>query len=271
MVTLKHVVEALLFASQKALTPAEIHSALKAAFDYAPEDAPPEYQTFAKAKAAEIGVVLAELQAEYESLGRAFRLGDNAGGWQLVTEPESSPWVRMLFPEARPTRLSGPALETLAIVAYRQPIIKADIEAVRGVAVDGVMQTLLDRGLVKIGGRADIPGRPLLYETTQFFMEHFGLRTLDELPNSTELRRMTLPTAPQPAEAAAPANQMELGETPAASKEVGTEETQAPEVTAGAEAVPDSAAAEAGTEEVVEADDSTEPAEAGEPEGDHAR
>ena len=84
-------------------------------------------------------------------------------------------------------------------MAYRQPITRADVEAVRGVAVDGVLQSLMERGLVKIPGRAEVPGRPLLYETTQFFLEHFGLRNLDELPNSEELRRRYLPTAaPQP-------------------------------------------------------------------------
>jgi segregation and condensation protein B len=86
-------------------------------------------------------------------------------------------------------------LETLAIVAYRQPITRADVEAVRGVAVDGVLQSLMERGLVKIAGRAEVPGRPLLYETTEFFLEHFGLRDLDELPNAEELRRRYLPSA----------------------------------------------------------------------------
>jgi segregation and condensation protein B len=96
--------------------------------------------------------------------------------------------------------LSGPALETLAIIAYRQPVTRADIEAVRGVAVDGVMQVLLDRGLVKICGRAEMPGRPLLYETTEFFLEHFGLRHVEELPNADELRRVPLPKPEIPAE-----------------------------------------------------------------------
>ena len=109
--------------------------------------------------------------------------------------PEYSHWVRQLYPENRPARLSSPALETLAIISYRQPITRADLEAVRGVAVDGVMQTLLDRGMVKIAGRADVPGKPLLYETTQAFLDHFGLRTLDELPNGEELRKVQLPTA----------------------------------------------------------------------------
>jgi segregation and condensation protein B len=91
-------------------------------------------------------------------------------------------------------------METLAIIAYRQPITRADIEAVRGVAVDGVMQTLLDRNLVRIAGRSEIAGRPLLYETSQFFMEHFGLKDLDDLPNASELRKIPLPKAEPPKE-----------------------------------------------------------------------
>jgi segregation and condensation protein B len=126
---------------------------------------------------------------------------ESAAGWQLVTRADFSPWLRQLFPENRQARLSAPAMETLAIIAYRQPITRADLEAVRGVAVDGVMQTLLDRGLIRIGGRAEIPGRPLLYETTQNFMEHFGLKNLDDLPNADELRRIPLPKADVPAAA----------------------------------------------------------------------
>ena len=114
---------------------------------------------------------------------------EKAEGWQLVSDPTYAPWVRQLFPAAKPIRLTPPSLETLAIIAYRQPITRADVEAVRGVAVDGVLQNLMERGLVKIAGRAEVPGRPLLYETTQFFLEHFGLRDLDELPNAEELKR----------------------------------------------------------------------------------
>ena len=125
---------------------------------------------------------------------------ESAAGWQLVTRADFAPWLRQPFPENRQARLSAPAMETLAIIAYRQPITRADIEAVRGVAVDGVMQTLLDRGLARIAGRAYIPGRPLLYETTQFFMEHFGLKHLDDLPNASELRRVQLPAANPPPE-----------------------------------------------------------------------
>jgi segregation and condensation protein B len=132
---------------------------------------------------------------EYIQQSRAFQLVEKAEGWQLATDPGLAKWVRQLFPAPKPARLSSPALETLAIIAYRQPITRADVEAVRGVNIDGVLQTLMERGLVKIAGRAEIPGRPLLYETTQFFLDHFGLRNLDELPNAEELRRRYLPVA----------------------------------------------------------------------------
>ena len=132
---------------------------------------------------------------EYIQQSRAFQLVEKAEGWQLATDPGFAKWVRQLFPAPKPARLSAPALETLAIIAYRQPITRADVEAVRGVNIDGVLQTLMERGLVKIAGRAEIPGRPLLYETTQFFLDHFGLRNLDELPNAEELRRRYLPVA----------------------------------------------------------------------------
>ena len=130
---------------------------------------------------------------------------EKADGWQLTSDPKYAQWVRRLFPAPKPARLSSPALETLAIIAYRQPITRADVEAVRGVTIDGVLQTLIERGLVKISGRAEIPGRPLLYETTEFFLDHFGLRNLDELPNVEELRTRHLPASPRPSLPAAPA------------------------------------------------------------------
>ena len=135
------------------------------------------------------------MKIEYIQQQRAFQLVEKAEGWQLATDPGFAQWVRQLFPAPKPARLSAPALETLAIIAYRQPITRADVEAVRGVNIDGVLQTLMERGLVKIAGRAEIPGRPLLYETTQFFLDHFGLRNLDELPNAEELRKRYLPVA----------------------------------------------------------------------------
>lgn len=196
--SLTQVIEALLFAAQKPLTARELVSAIKGAGD-ADELMPNE---FAKTTEAQVAAALEQLKIEYVQQGRAFQLAEKAEGWQLASDPAYAPWVRQLFPAVKPARLTPPSLETLAIVAYRQPITRADIEAVRGVAVDGVLQSLMERGLVKIAGRAEVPGRPLLYETTQFFLEHFGLRDLDELPNAEELRTRYLPTAPRKIEPA---------------------------------------------------------------------
>jgi segregation and condensation protein B len=195
--SLVDIVEAVLFASLKPVSAKELLGILRGAAD----GSNPVADALKKTKDAELVAALEELAARCAGEGRTYEVRESAAGWQLVTRATFSPWLRQLFPENRPARLSAPAMETLAIIAYRQPITRADIEAVRGVSVDGVMQTLLDRGLVKIAGRAEIPGRPLLYETTQFFMEHFGIRNLDELPNAGELRKMDLPTAtPAPEE-----------------------------------------------------------------------
>ena len=215
---LKEVIEALIFASQKPITIPEIVSALRTALDDSDEE---PVRAAAKLKEPEVAALLEELQTEYQAGNRAFQLVEQVNGWTIVTKPDYAVWVRQLYPESKPTRLSGPALETLAIIAYRQPVTRADIEVVRGVAVDGVMQSLLERGLVRIAGRADVPGRPLLYETTQVFMEHFGLRNIEELPNSDELRKVRLPgvTPPTTAElfpAAVPNASAPESESPAA-------------------------------------------------------
>jgi len=188
---LSQVVEALLFSAQKPLSARELMNAIKGAGD-ADELTPNE---FSRTTEAQVAAALEQLKIEYIEQHRAFQLVEKAEGWQLVSDPACASWVRQLFPAAKPVRLTPPSLETLAIVAYRQPITRADVEAVRGVAVDGVLQSLMERGLVKIAGRAEVPGRPLLYETTQFFLEHFGLRDLGELPNAEELRRRDLPSA----------------------------------------------------------------------------
>jgi len=196
---LHRIVEAILFASQKPISSKELSGIFKGAAESAKDV--PSIACFAKVKRDQIEEAIRELEKEYEESDRSFEVRESAAGWQLVTRADFSPWLRQLFPENRQARLSAPAMETLAIIAYRQPITRADLEAVRGVAVDGVMQTLLDRGLIRIGGRAEIPGRPLLYETTQNFMEHFGLKNLDDLPNADELRRIPLPKADVPAAA----------------------------------------------------------------------
>lgn len=193
--TLSRVIEALLFSAQKPLSIRELTEAVRGAGakdEFSPNE-------FARVSEAEVAAALEQLKIECIEQQRGFQPNEKADGWQLATDPKYAQWVGQLFPAPKPARLRAPALETLAIIAYRQPITRADVEAVRGVNIDGVLQTLMERGLVKIAGRAEIPGRPLIYETTQFFLDHFGLRNLDELPNVEELRTRHLPKAERPA------------------------------------------------------------------------
>jgi segregation and condensation protein B len=217
--TLKQAIEALVFASPKPLLTKEILAALKSAGNETEDQNARDYAQVAE---AEVLAALAELQTDYRDTGRSFLLTEQVNGWALVTDPGAAVWVRQLYPEAKPTRLSGPALETLAIIAYRQPVTRADIEAVRGVAVDGVMQVLLDRSLVKIAGRAEVPGRPLLYQTTEYFLQHFGLRPSMNCPTPVELKRVPLPTAPLPSEDAEKKPKGRKGKTARSSREPGS-------------------------------------------------
>ena len=128
------------------------------------------------------------LMADFGLDGRGIRLAELAGGYQIITRPEYAPYIKKLQ-KIKPPRLSAQALETLAIIAYRQPIIRAEIEAIRGVNADGVLKTLLERRLIKIAGRQDVPGKPIMYSTTQEFLQYFGLKDLSSLPSLRELER----------------------------------------------------------------------------------
>jgi len=186
---LKHILESLLFSAQKPLSPAELREIFANAAEA--EDADSTVKSLKKVKEAEINAALEQLATEHETAARSYRLVCVAGSWQFVTQPEFAPWLKALVGvKARPTRLSQPALETLAIIAYRQPLTRAEIEQIRGVNVDGTMQTLLERGLVEQTGKAEVVGRPSLYGTTTLFLEYFGLKGLDDLPAADELRRI---------------------------------------------------------------------------------
>ncbi len=163
------IVEAVLFASDAPLSPGDIARA--------DEDLDED----------RVEAALAGLKEEYDRSGRAFELREVAGGVQLITRPEFAPYLERFDTVPRSTRLSGPALEALAIVAYRQPISRLEVEYIRGVNSTGVIRTLLDRELVVGVGRGEGVGRPVLYGTTPRFMEHFGLASLDELPRPEEL------------------------------------------------------------------------------------
>lgn len=146
-------------------------------------------------EAEDARALVTELGREYEEQGRAFEIWEVAGGYQLRTRPEYASYLRLLHRE-RPLRLSRAALETLAVVAYRQPVTRAEIEAVRGVEVDAVVRSLLDRQLVRIAGHREVPGRPMLYATTKRFLEVFGLGRLDDLPTLREMEELLPPPMP---------------------------------------------------------------------------
>lgn len=243
------IVEALIYAAPEPVTSAELAKAVRRA---ATDSVLPQARDWEMISFKDIESAIAELGERLAAAGHAIELQEGASGWRFVTRADFADWIRALLPEMRPEKLSAAALETLALIAYRQPITKADIEAVRGVSVDGTMQKLLERRLIRTGGRADLPGRPMLYETTDQFLEHFGVKDLNDLPNASELRLVPLPSAEVPAEGEAEVevSEAEVAETPA---EEATEEPVAEEPVAE-EPVVEEPAAETAPEE--EPDDS---------------
>ncbi len=165
---LKAILEALIFASPEPLTP----KALRKLLDSEPQE--------------DVQTALAALRTDYERAG-GLQLVEVAGGYQIVTRPELHEWVRRLFHERTSQRLSVQALETLAVIAYRQPITALEITEVRGVNTSGVLNTLLERHLVKIVGRKQVVGRPFMYATTKEFLIRFGLKDLSELPKVEDM------------------------------------------------------------------------------------
>ena len=139
--------------------------------------------------------ILNDLQAELDEQNRGIRLVEVAGGYQLRTPKPNADWVKK-FLGGRPARMGKATLETLAIIAYRQPITKAEIEAIRGVDVDGVISTLLERNLIRAVARKDVPGRPFLYGTTPEFLQLFNLKDLSELPTLKAMDEISLPEIP---------------------------------------------------------------------------
>lgn len=162
--TTKSVIEALLFSSDKPLTIEQIKNILD------------------NLDNAQIRQILTELASEYESASRGMRIIEVAGGYRMVTPASLAPFLKKLYKQRRPERASKPALETLAIIAYKQPLTKMEIESLRNVNVDGLIHSLLDKDFIHIVGRKNAPGRPIVYGTTKAFLEYFGLKSLDDLP-----------------------------------------------------------------------------------------
>jgi len=161
--TIKRIIEALLFVSEKPLTVEEI----KRVLDGMEEE--------------KIKESIDELRRDYEKQDRSCIIRELAGGYQIITKCEFAPWISKLFKKDE-SKLSNPSLETLAIIAYRQPLTRSEIEKIRGVNVEGVLKTLLDKCLIKVKGRKDAPGRPIAYGTTEEFLKRFGLGGLEQLP-----------------------------------------------------------------------------------------
>jgi len=182
---LKQVLGALLFAARKPIAAGELREIL-AQVTQAGENAA---HAFGKIQESDIRTALEQLKAELGERKLGLVLVEVAGGFRFQTDPSGGPWVRHLLNLDKPARLSKPALETLAIIAYRQPATRAEIEALRGVNVDAMMRHLLELQLIRIVGRSDLPGRPLMYGTTQLFLEHFGLSSVKNLPGVEQLSR----------------------------------------------------------------------------------
>ena len=168
--TLQSVVEAILFASDEPLEASKIAKVAGAG------------------DARQVRKLVQELNAEYSRRGAAYRIEELAGGYVMLTLPEYNNWLKQLLRTRQESKLSQAALETLAIVAYKQPVMRVTVEALRGVAAGEMIRNLMEKGLVKIAGRAEELGRPLLYGTTRKFLEVFGLNSLQDLPKVEELR-----------------------------------------------------------------------------------
>lgn len=166
---IKYAIEAMLFASEKPLTLEQLRQAL--------DNLSPQ----------EVRKVVEELRTELEQNNRGIRIAEIAGGFQMITASNFAPFLKKLFKDRHADRLSKQALETLAIIAYKQPLTRTEIELLRNVNVDGVMKSLLDKNLIRIAGRKKTPGRPIVYGTTRQFLEHFGLKSLEDLPKIEEL------------------------------------------------------------------------------------
>ena len=169
---LKEIVEVLIFASDTSISVKQIQGVL--------EDAKPK----------EIEKAVDGLNGEYQKNGRTFTIVQVAGGYQMVSHNAYYQWIRKLFHRKIKSRLSQAALETLSVVAFKQPVSKPEVEAVRGVNCDGVMRTLLERRLITLSGRGEGPGRPLLYKTTDEFLRYFGINSISDLPKPREIEEI---------------------------------------------------------------------------------
>ena len=183
---LKQIVGALLFAAKGSVSPSDIRRCLR----QVAEERGGAYKDFASLGEAEIVAAVEGLRNDLRAACVGVHINEVASGYRMENDANCGPWLRQLLQKGRASRLSRPALETLAVIAYRQPCTRAEIEAVRGVAVDQILRNLIELQLIRITGRSELPGRPWQFGTTQKFLEYFGLKNVKDLPGVDELRRM---------------------------------------------------------------------------------
>ncbi len=237
---LKQIIGALLFAARE---PVPL-SQLRHVFEQTAEQHGGMAKDFGGVTDEMLKEAVARLNRELTSRAVGIHVRETGNGYRLVNDATCGVWLRVLLEKGKPNRLSRPALETLAIIAYRQPVVRSEIEAVRGVAVDQIVRNLLDVQLIRVVGRSELPGRPWLFGTTQKFLEHFGLKSLNDLPGADELRRME-------AEQLRRQEEQENAEKAAATAE---EEERPPEAD-GSAALPDPSESDASDEDAEDACD----------------
>lgn len=181
---LKGVIEALIFSSERPIALKEIK------------------QVVEDSDSQKINQAILELMADLDLRKSGIQIVEVAGGYQMVTRPDYSLYLKKFYRQRHIEKLSLQALETLAIIAYKQPLTRSEIEALRGVNIDGVLKTISDKGLIRIVGRKNLPGRPFVYGTTKFFLEYFGLKSLEDLPKIEEFISQNTNQASEPIQAA---------------------------------------------------------------------
>lgn len=222
---LKQILGAMLFAAKEPVSLSQMHRV----FEQAAELHGGITKDFAKVTESHLREALEALRADLEKARVGVQVREVAHGYRLMNDAACGPWLRVLLEKGKANRLSRPALETLAIIAYRQPVVRSEIEAVRGVAVDQIIRNLLDMQLIRVVGRSELPGRPWMFGTTQTFLEHFGLKGLNDLPGTEELRRLENEQIRKQEAAAGRATEEEPPAEDGSTEESAMEDAEAPE------------------------------------------
>ena len=228
IVDLKQILGAMIFGANRSLSIKEMKKTLQAVG----EESGGPAKVYATIRESEIAQALEKLIVEIDQLQGGMHIAEVAGGFRFQSDPQCGIWLRHLLDKGKPSRLSQPGLETLAVIAYRQPITRAQIEAIRGVSVDHVVRKLLEMQLIRISGRSELPGRPFMYATTHYFLEHFGLRDLSQLEEvNPMLKRRDAAVSVETAQKEAAQTEMDMPEASGETEETDPEEEVAADST----------------------------------------